>query len=80
MHDEDRQLRERRIHEFLAAIVLAAFVVLTASAGEPNPERCSRCYETLQKDNRDCESLQGQDWKICREAAAAAYRNCSKGC
>lgn len=46
----------------------------------PNPEICSQCYEQLQKDNRECETLRGQDWQICREAAATAYRRCSVGC
>lgn len=52
------------------------------TGGSPgrNLEVCADCYRKLQKDNRDCESLQGQDWKICREAAATAYRRCSKGC
>jgi hypothetical protein len=45
-----------------------------------NPQACAQCYEQLQKDNRDCESLKGQDWQICREAAATAYRQCSQGC
>ena len=49
------------------------------SAG-PNPQLCARCYEQLQKDNRDCETLRGQDWQICREAASTAYRQCSEGC
>lgn len=46
----------------------------------PNPQICARCYEQLKKDNRECESLQGQDWKICTEAAATAYRRCSERC
>ena len=49
-------------------------------SGGPNPEVCTQCYEQLQKDNRECETLSGQDWKICREAAATAYRRCSTGC
>jgi streptogramin lyase len=50
------------------------------SAGSPNPEVCTQCYLQLQKDNRNCESLKGQDWQICREAASTAYRQCSQGC
>lgn len=46
----------------------------------PSPEICTRCYEQLEKDNRECETLRGQDWQICREAAATAYRRCSEGC
>jgi hypothetical protein len=49
-------------------------------AARLNPEQCTRCYEQLQKDNDDCESLKGQDWTICREAATSAYRQCSQGC
>jgi hypothetical protein len=50
------------------------------NASQPNPELCTRCYLQLQKDNRECESLKGQDWQICRDAASAAYRQCSQGC
>lgn len=49
-------------------------------AAQPNPEICARCYRKLQQDNRDCQKLAGQDWQICREAAAEAYRRCSQGC
>lgn len=59
------------------ALVLA---YQSPSGGQPSPEHCTRCYKQLQQDNGDCESLEGQDWKICREAAATAYRRCSKGC
>ena len=60
----------------LALIVVAA----TSGVAGPSPEHCTRCYEKLQQDNRDCQKLEGQDWSICREAAAMAYRECSKGC
>ena len=46
----------------------------------PNPQICTQCFEQLKKDNHDCETLRGQDWQICREAAATAYRRCSVGC
>jgi len=49
-------------------------------AARLNPELCTRCYEQLRKENHDCESLKGQDWTICREAATSAYRQCSQGC
>jgi len=49
-------------------------------AQQPNPELCTGCYQQLQKDNRDCEPLKGQDWQVCREAASVAYRQCSQGC
>ena len=49
-------------------------------AARSNPELCTRCYEQLRKNNQDCESLKGQDWTICREAATSAYRQCSQGC
>lgn len=49
-------------------------------SGGPNPEVCAQCFEQLKKDNRDCQALSGEDWKVCREAAATAYRRCSKGC
>lgn len=52
----------------------------TANAPRPNAEICTQCYLQLQKDNRNCESLKGQDWQICREAASSAYRQCSRGC
>lgn len=50
------------------------------TSAQPNPEICTQCYEKLQKDYRDCETLKGQDWAICREAATTAYRSCSQGC
>lgn len=45
-----------------------------------NAQLCTNCFQQLQKDNRDCESLEGQDWQICREAASTAYQRCSRGC
>jgi hypothetical protein len=45
-----------------------------------NAEFCTHCYQQLQKDNHNCETLKGQDWQICREAASTAYRQCSQGC
>ena len=50
------------------------------TSARPNPEICTQCYEKLRKDYRDCETLEGQDWAICREAAITAYRRCSQGC
>lgn len=50
------------------------------ASARPNPEVCTQCYEKLQKDYGDCETLEGQDWAICREAAITAYRRCSQGC
>lgn len=47
---------------------------------QPSPEHCTRCYKKLQQDDKDCQTLKGQDWQICREAAATAYKRCSKGC
>jgi len=46
----------------------------------PNPSICAQCYEQLKKDNSECETLRGQDWKFCRDAATTAYRRCSAGC
>ena len=51
-----------------------------ANAGRPDPALCTQCFQKLQKDNRDCETLTGQDWQIWREAAETAYRQCSHGC
>lgn len=66
---------------FLTALGLVLIVVhQPPSGGQPSPEQCTRCFEKLREDNRDCQSLQGQDWTVCREAAAEAYRRCSKGC
>ena len=50
------------------------------SSEQANPQVCSFCFQQLQKDNRECEALKGQDWQICREAATAAYNRCSRGC
>lgn len=47
---------------------------------QANPDFCTYCYRRLQTDNRDCESLKGQDWQVCREAASTAYHQCSQGC
>ena len=52
----------------------------TGSGAQLNPQLCTLCYQQLQKDNHDCESLKGQDWTVCREAATSAYRQCSQGC
>ena len=49
-------------------------------SGQANPQVCSFCFQQLQKDNRECEALKGQDWQICREAATTAYNQCSRGC
>lgn len=64
-----------------AALGLALLLVYQAPGiGQPSPEHCTRCYKKLQQDNADCQTLKGQDWQICREAAATAYEQCSKGC
>ena len=63
-----------------AAFVLVAAAAMSVGIAQPSPEHCARCYEKLKQDNRDCQSLQGQDWTICRQAAATAYRECSRGC
>lgn len=68
----------RRLVSLAAGLLVAAAVF--AGIAQPSPEHCARCYEKLKQDNRDCQSLRGQDWTICREAAASAYRTCSKGC
>ena len=47
---------------------------------QANPQVCSFCFQQLQKDNRECEALKGQDWQICRDAATTAYNRCSRGC
>ena len=47
---------------------------------QANPQVCNFCFQQLQKDNRECEALEGQDWQICREAATTAYNRCSRGC
>lgn len=47
---------------------------------QTNPQVCNFCFQQLQKDNRECEALEGQDWQICREAATTAYNRCSRGC
>ena len=59
-----------------------ALIAIAGSGGwaQPSPEQCARCYAKLQQDNKECQSLEGQDWSICRDAAAAAYRECSRGC
>jgi hypothetical protein len=51
-----------------------------AGARQPNAQFCSHCYQQLQRNNRDCESLKGQDWQVCREAANLAYRQCGQEC
>jgi len=57
--------------------------VVSEGAGgtqQPNAQFCSHCFRQLQENNRDCESLKGQDWQVCREAASVAYRQCSQRC
>jgi hypothetical protein len=68
-------------HSLLVGLGLALVLAYQApSGGQPSPEHCTRCYKKLQQDNEDCRTLKGQDWQICREAAATAYQRCSKGC
>ena len=64
----------------LGLVFTTILVAVSVGTAQPSPEHCTRCYEKLRQDNRDCQKLVGQDWTICREAAAVAYRACSKGC
>ena len=75
-------MRRTGLAVLLASVLMAAGPVTGSGEGaaQPSPEVCSRCYKKLQRDNRDCQKLSGQDWQICREAAAEAYRMCSGGC
>ena len=53
---------------------------VSGNSERANPQICDFCFQQLQKDNRDCEALKGQDWQVCREAATTAYNQCSQGC
>jgi hypothetical protein len=52
----------------------------TGQAPARSADSCSQCYRALEKNNADCESLTGIDWKVCRDAAQVAYKRCSGGC
>lgn len=51
------------------------------SRGVPDPRVCSRCYEVMRQQTRECRGMENEvDRDVCLDAARGAYRRCSGGC